>query len=195
MANISQQADGRAKFAASTSVKICYTDTALSLQYTAGQEQLFLNNYEGCNTEMWNNEVVEIFIAPSNGTAIITEYHEVECSPHNSLYVAKIHNPYGNGTDKTNTLLDCAQSGITHGVTLERQENIWSTQITLPWALLVEGRELPTEWRINLFRVLMLNASASKCDDTQCRYGAWSPTDVFPSNYHVSTKLGTMRLV
>lgn len=195
--SIAAQADDKAAFPAKTVVDLCYTDEALHLAYEARDEKLFLNHYDKCNTDMWNNEVVEIFLAPAKGPGeIITEYHEVECSPHNALYVAKISNPYGNGTNKSNTMVDCGASGVKHAVKLERENHIWSTNLTIPWSLVTDTTyHLPKEWRMNLFRVLMLNETAPICDDNQCRYGAWSPTGAFPSNYHISTALGSMTLV
>merc|ERR1712166_172013 len=111
MATIGSQADGRGKFPARTTVKLCYDAQALHLHYEAKDEKLFLNHYPKCNTDMWNNEVfcsarfrsltylqqltwctqvVEIFLAPSRGAQLITHYTEVECSPHNALYVSRV---------------------------------------------------------------------------------------------------------
>eukprot|EP00656_Telonema_subtile_P020217 TRINITY_DN21370_c0_g1_i3.p1 TRINITY_DN21370_c0_g1~~TRINITY_DN21370_c0_g1_i3.p1 ORF type:complete len:129 (-),score=27.09 TRINITY_DN21370_c0_g1_i3:3-389(-) len=104
---------------------------------------------------MWNNEVVELFIAPAlPAERIITHYTEIECSPHNDLYVAQITNPYGNGTDKSNRMVDCAGSGIQHNVTLDKPGGSWITELAVPWSLLTNQSQLPTEWRINLFRAV-----------------------------------------
>jgi len=193
--SIAQQADGKAAFPAETNVQLCHTSEELRLSYTAQDEELFLNHYDKCNTDMWNNEVVEIFIAPAKGGELITRYHEVECSPHNALYVAEIHNPYGNGTDKSNKLIPCASSGVSHNVSLDKPGKTWSTDLAVPWTLVgSNGNDLPKIWRVNLFRVLMLNESSPICDDDQCRYGAWNPTNVYPSNYHHTTALGVVVL-
>merc|ERR1711865_699950 len=196
MATIGSQADGRGKFPARTTVKLCYDAQALHLHYEAKDENLFLNHYPKCNTDMWNNEVVEIFLAPSKGAELITHYTEVECSPHNALYVSRIHNPYGNGTDKSNSMVGCEESGVKHTVQLDRDANTWSTSLTVPWALVSDSGDeaLQPVRRANLFRVLMKNESAPICNDEQCVYGAWSPTGVYPSNYHVSTALGVLVL-
>merc|ERR1712166_1063657 len=120
MATIGSQADGRGKFPARTTVKLCYDAQALHLHYEAKDEKLFLNHYP-----KWNNEVVEIFLAPSKGAQLITHYTEVECSPHNSLYVSRISNPYGNGTGKTNSMVGCEESAIQHSVQLSKDTNLW----------------------------------------------------------------------
>lgn len=143
-----------------------------------------------------NQEVVELFVAPSQGSKLITRYHEVESSPHNALYVAKIHNPYGNGTDKSNTMVPCSDSGIQHHTVLHRDAELWEASLLVPWSL-IGGNGSPSAdqvYRINLFRVLKLDASDTSCNDSICRYGAWSPTGVFPSNYHVTIALGVMAL-
>jgi len=202
--SIAAQADGKGPFPAATQVQLCYDDKALKLHYIADDEKLFLNHYDKCNSDMWNNEVLEIFIAPDVGDKIVTAYHEVELSPHNALYVAAIHNPFGNGTDKSNTMVDCTASGVQHKVQTDAKAGRWEGFLTIPWALVIDPaatgpmplpKELPKAWRINLFRVLMLDAKAEVCDDSVCSYGAWSPDDVGPpSNYHVTKALGTLLL-
>lgn len=52
---------------ADTQVVMCYDDNFLSLNYNCKADPLLKNTYSVCNTETYNQEVSEVFIAP--GTA------------------------------------------------------------------------------------------------------------------------------
>ena len=58
-----------------TEVLACYDSDMLRLRYIAQGERFFRNDHTTCNSETWNQEVVEVFISP--GTEDPTHYHEV----------------------------------------------------------------------------------------------------------------------
>lgn len=60
---------------ARTSVQICYTQEYLRLIYIAKDDTYLKNTYMQCNSETYNQEVVEVFVAPQANDSI--NYHEV----------------------------------------------------------------------------------------------------------------------
>jgi hypothetical protein len=167
----------------------------LNSNYQALADTFLKNEHKTCNTETWQQEVVELFISDST-EEIITHYLEVEISPQNTLYVAKIHNPFGNGTNKTNVMVDCTASGITHQTRMGH--NSFSANLTVPWTTIEEGNNPGTKkgsiYYGNFFRVLM-EEPVDSCDPSTCVYGAWSPTFDIPPQFHVTTVFGQITLV
>ena len=96
-----QLSSGAAIFPADTHIEVCWTNDFLSINYQALADPFLKNEHATCNSETWQQEVVELFVGPKHPegtTSFLTSYLEVEISPQNTLYVARISNPYGNGT-------------------------------------------------------------------------------------------------
>lgn len=175
-----------------------------------------------CNTETWNQEVreectmlnvsitslswcalqvMEMFIAdysaPMTAGGDPTLYTEIELTPHNVLYVAKIHNPYGNGTGKYNTMIPCSQSGIIHTVQPSGDDphHTWIGHLQVPWALVsTAGKPIPEAlYRVNFFRVAMFD-NVNICAADSCNFGCWSPTYTSPPSFHVTPYFGVMKI-
>ncbi len=132
--------------------------------------------------------------------------------------MAYITNPYGNGTDKSNVLVDCNASGIRHTTRMDHSAGEFSATMLIPWPLIngdasVDSSSASSSRSLvnaatgststaqagdvfmgNFFRVVMAQ-NVSDCDPTTCAYGAWSPTFRTPPAFHVSTDFGEMRLV
>jgi hypothetical protein len=159
-----QLSSGAGAFPARTAISLCWTPRFLFLRYHARDDLLLRNDYSTCNSETYNQEVVELFIsdrqhqqqqqppppppqAQSNnatsasaageaGGYFVTRYLEVEVTPQDTLYVAHIRNPYGNGTNKTNLLVDCTASGIEHRTAVDREGKAFEANVSVPWALI-----------------------------------------------------------
>ena len=134
---------------------------------------------------------------PDPAAPFLTQYLEVEVSPQNTLYVARISNPYGNGTDKTNAMVDCAASGIEHSTRMGH--NSFNANLTVPWKNVYQdgkgpgGTKKGQTFYGNFFRVLMEQPVAS-CDPSTCDYGAWSPTFATPPQFHITTVFGEITM-
>jgi len=147
-------------------------------------------------------QVMEVFIAdqsaPMTPAGDPTLYTEIELTPHNVLYVAKIHNPYGNGTDKHNTMIPCPASGINHTVERDPSDpnHTWIGKVQIPWTLVsTKGKPAPEAlYRVNFFRVAMVE-DVDVCDADTCDFGCWSPTYTQPPSFHVTPYFGVMSLV
>ena len=198
--NSIELSSGKSAFPAATHIQVCWTEEYLSIDYQAMQDTWLKNDHMTCNTETWQQEVVELFIAdkPNPRSAFVTSYLEVEISPQNTLYVARISNPFGNGTNKTNQMIDCSASGIAHSTRIGH--NSYNANVTVPWTNIYTNGAVPKGSKKgsilygNFFRVLM-ETPVDSCDPSTCKYGAWSPTFDVPPQFHVTTVFGEIELV
>ena len=197
--NSIELSSGAATFPSPTHIEVCWTEEYLSVNYQALQDKWLKNDHMTCNTETWQQEVVELFIAdkPDPSSKFVSKYLEVEISPQNTLYVARISNPFFNGTNKTNTMIDCTASGITHHTRIGH--NSFNANLTVPWKNIYTndvpaGTKKGSTFYGNFFRVLM-DQPVESCDPNSCQYGAWSPTFDVPPQFHVTTVFGQMNLV
>ena len=160
----------------------------------------YSTRYSKCNSDMWNQEVVEIFLGIIPTIAPLadpTHYIEIEITPHNALFVNNISNPFTNGTAKTNTAIDCGASGIVHSAATFSSESSWTAELSIPLNLAFGSGYTPKAgdlMRVNIFRVVMEN-DVDACDDSSCAIGCWSSTDTSPSAFHHSNHFGVLRFV
>lgn len=61
--------------AALTSVQLCFTENHLHFFYYSTGDKFLKNTYMACNSETYNQEVVEVFISPNANDT--TNYYEV----------------------------------------------------------------------------------------------------------------------
>jgi len=197
---------GEGDFPAKTSVRLCWTKEALVVKYDAADDTYLRNDYSECNSDTYNQEVVELFISPrrkaSSSDDFATKYLEVEITPQNTMFVAHIRNPYGNGTDISRVMVGCDVSGISHHTDIDHEGKAFVANVSVPWNL-INGHNDNKDTQVaaagdkyagNFFRVLM-HKSVSICDSSTCAYGAWSPTFVTPPQFHVSKAFGDLHLV
>ena len=139
---------------------------------------------------LWQEEVVEVFIAP--GAADPTTYFELEVNPLGALFDARVHNPHGRReTLRVDTSWDCP--GIDCRVGSTGDSNDWWAELTLPWRSLLEpsDREIPGVWRVGFFRVERPDGAGHPEAD---EYSCWSPTLRRPADFHVPERLGFLLL-
>lgn len=129
------------------------------------------NTYKEHNTEMWNQEVFELFIAEGETTP--TRYLELEINPNNALFVGWIDNPTKETPQKL-TFVPYEKTGIRHEV--KPEANSWSGKMQIPWALL--GGKKAT-YRLNFYRIVSLQSHSNpdwKCTPADCDFICWSPS-------------------
>lgn len=126
------------------------------------------------------------------------KYLEVETTPYSALYSSQILNPFLNGTI-SHTLVACSVSGIEHFATADERSLTWRAVLAIPWTL-VNAAALPAgaaaagdEYRANFYRIRMRN-NVSACSDSDCDYGAWSPTMRSPPSFHQPKFFGVLLL-
>ncbi len=156
-----------------TEVKLKADNQYLSIEFKCLQNPFVAqNSYTKHNSEMYNQEVFEIFIA--EGSATPTRYLELEINPNNALFAGWIENPTKEAP-KSCDFVSHEDAKIIHSVSKVAES--WSGKMQIPWTLL--GGEAKDTYRINFYRIISLK-SHTKADwkgtPTTCAYLCWSPT-------------------
>eukprot|EP00949_MAST-11_sp_MAST-11-sp1_P004771 g4771.t1 len=182
-------ADGKAPMASSTSVTLCWDAEHIEARFEVFSDTFRRNDYKECNSATYNQEVVEMFIG-KGGPENSTQYLEVELTPHNTLYLSHITNPFMNGTSMKHNLVPCTMvdhevGNITGG---------WTGALKVPWSIITDKTpDTGSVFRTNFFRVQMLESTAL-CTPDICQYGCWSTTYTNPPSFHQSMYFGSLIL-
>lgn len=156
-----------------TEVKLKADDQYLSIEFNCLQNPFVAqNSYTKHNSEMYNQEVFELFIAEGSSTP--TRYLELEINPNNALFAGWIENPTKEAP-KSCDFVSHEDTKIVHSVS--KTTDSWSGKMQIPWALL--GGKTKDTYRVNFYRIISLK-SHSKTDwsgtPATCAYLCWSPT-------------------
>lgn len=144
------------------------------------------------NDSLFNQEVFELFIAPSEDDP--TNYLEFEINPNNAIWAGQVFNPtLGEGGGNKLTMIPYNEANITHDVKV--MENAWFGQFAIPWKL-IGGKA--DACRINFYRIVS-KASHEKpdwvCSSETCDFTCWSPTMSGKNPaFHKPKKFGVLRL-
>ncbi len=155
-----------------TEVKLKADNQYLSIEFSCLQNPFVAqNSYTKHNSEMYNQEVFELFIA--EGSATPTRYLELEINPNNALFAGWIENPTKEAP-KSCDFVSHEDAKITHSVS--KTADSWSGKMQIPWTLL--GGKSDT-YRVNFYRIISLK-SHTKSDwsgtPATCAYLCWNPT-------------------
>lgn len=142
------------------------------------------------DTDLWNEEVVEIFIDPG---AIGKNFLELEVNPANTIVDLNVAKPFQG--DVNWDIQGLKTAVIVNGTLNDHtdQDVGWTTEIAIPWASMkdIQGVSGPpndgTQWRINLYRIARPWPKNASKDE----YLAWSPTGAI--NFHMPDKFGIVR--
>lgn len=155
-----------------TLVKLKYDDDYLYIDFDCQQNPFWHENtYKQHNTEMWNQEVFELFIA--EGEAVPIHYLELEINPNNALFVGWIDNPTKEAPENL-AFVPYEQAKIQHEV--KTTEDSWSGKMQIPWVL-VGGKK--DTYRLNFYRIVSLKSHLDpdwKCSTSDCDFTCWSPS-------------------
>lgn len=144
------------------------------------------------NDNLFNQEVFELFIAPSEGDAV--NYLEFEINPNNAIWTGQVFNPtLGEGGGNKLTMIPYNEAGITHDVKI--MENSWFGEFTVPWKLIGGKSDV---CRINFYRIISKTSHENPdwvCTAETCDFTCWSPTmsGETPA-FHKPKKFGVLRL-
>jgi hypothetical protein len=192
------QSSGDADMSSETGITLCWDDAYLRVEYSFSEDPA-CSTFTECNDPLYDQTVGEIFVCGGDfeGAAPST-YLEVELSPADVLWVGAIFNPTFLQPENT-TNIDCEESGIMHSVEEGVPAGGWTGKMAIPWELIpgidgAGGVAAGQELRLNLLRILMTPDNCGQdCDET-CEYGAWSPTQVTPPDFHRSEFFGSATL-
>ena len=167
---------------AATGVAVLWTPDNLYVAFRCRYSEL--NVYEGENAtqkrwELWNRDVVEVFVNPQPER--VNHYYEFEVAPNNQwidLEIDKDKTPFNNAV---------WNSGFLHATRIDAHQGTWTCEMRIPVAAMGIGKiAAGEEWRINFFRV------DGPGDDAQRRFLCWS---LIPEgrSFHVPTRFGLIR--
>ncbi len=129
------------------------------------------NSYNQHNSEMYHQEVFELFI--SEGSETPTRYLELEINPNNALFIGFIDNPTKEAPEKCQ-FVSHDESKILHQV--EKKSDSWAGSLQIPWKLL-GGKK--SQYRINFYRIISLKSHPDthwKGTPASCAYLCWNST-------------------
>ncbi len=168
---------------AETEVSTFWTSTHVYFAYRS--KYTTLNIYEGEDParerwELWNRDVVEVFINPTPER--VNHYFEFEVAPNNQWIDLEI--------DKDKTPFNDAgwDSHFKHAARIDRANHVWTVEMGIPFAAM-GVREVPqggAEWRLNFYR------ADGQGDSSQRRFLCWSPIPE-GKTFHVPTRFGIIR--
>ena len=162
-----------------TSVAAFYDHDFLTIVFDAEDDEI-VATYLGHDEPLWQEDVVEIFIAPEG----LTPYFEIEVNPLGTTFDARIDSPDGvRATMKTDVAWTCDNLFAA----LRRDDGKrMQIVIRIPFASLNKRPNAGDEWRANFFRI---DRSATHGDD----FSAWQPTMKTPPDFHVAAAFGALR--
>ena len=142
-------ADGSAAAIQKTVARVCFDSDSLFVRFDC-QDRDIWGTYTQQDDPIYDEEVVEVFLAPGQDTPV--DYYELEISPNSVLLDVKIHNP-GGGRDAM--LADFAWNcpGLRWAAYRDDAGQSWWAALAIPWVSVGVSKALPRVWRANLYRI------------------------------------------
>lgn len=167
-----------------TSLAAWHDDQLVSFLFSGADDHI-LATYERRDDPLYEQDVVELFLAPEK----LTRYFEFEISPLGVIFDAIIDSP-----DGIRATMHAEKSWTCEGLVVAVRKVTESsgamtcdTLIRIPFASLGRGTPVDGEvWRANFFRI---DRHAEQGDE----YSAWQPTMRDPADFHVAAAFGAVR--
>jgi hypothetical protein len=172
-----------------TAFRACWSEQRLYLAFHCVDRDI-QGTYLQRDDPLYEEEVVEAFLCP---TGDLRHYYELEVSPRNVVFDARVFSPDLNrATMQVDTVWDCA--GLLTAVkrNLPRSwgeaDRWWSVEMSIPFAAFSEiaPPQPGSSWRVNFYRI-------DRADPPE--FTAWSPTLEVPANFHVPQRFGRLLFV
>ena len=158
-----------------TEVALWWDDEYLSVLFR-GDDDAVVSTYEEHDNPLYEEDVVEIFVAPEE----LTRYFEIEVNPLATVFDAIIHSPDGvRGTMRGDVGWTC--EGLFRAI--QRTPRRFATIVRLPFASLEVTPKQGDRWRGNLFRIDRHPVHGDE-------FSAWRPTMKTPADFHVAAAFG-----
>jgi alpha-galactosidase len=158
-----------------TEVRLLWTQDTLYLRFLARYRSItifFDAEPSGRRDQLWDRDVVEVFLQPAGSEA--RRYKEFEVSP-NGFWIDLDIAP-GEKHD--------LQSGLRRRVNLDEKRKTWKAELALPMKSLAEHFDPAVAWRVNFYRV--------EGPREPRFYSAWRPTRTPVPNFHVPESFGKL---
>jgi hypothetical protein len=166
-----------------TVVRVCYDADALYVRFDCQDRDIWAN-YTQRDDPLYDQEVVEVFIAP--GSAAPARYYEFEVSPNGMLLDALIDNPTSRRADlRADFGWDCP--GLRWWAERDDAAGRWSAALAIPWSAVgAPGQPAPI-WRANFYRI-------ERPRDAAPEFSCWSPTYTEPADFHKPAHFGVLEI-
>lgn len=164
-----------------TIVRVARDDRALFLRFECDDRDIWATHTRR-DAPLWEEEVVEVFLAPGAGEP--KEYVEIEVNPLGTVFDARIVSPDGHrGSMQVDAGWDAP--GLV-AVVDRASPGTWRAELTIPWAGICPGAPPPV-WRGNFFRIERPRRGAHE-------FSSWSPTFADPPDFHRPAHFGRIVL-
>lgn len=176
-----------------TEARMGWTRDGVYIRWMSTDPHIWID-YKNRDDPLWNEEVVEVFLALSEDPY---RYLEFEVSPNNLIVDLDIQWKNNAGALSMVGNKDWDSKGSRSRVKLDGTLNdpsdidrSWIADLFIPFADMdvkapTKGAPSPT-WRVNFYRIDRPSKSQPENDE----YSAWSPTLVTPAAYHVPPRFG-----
>jgi len=172
-----------------TELRLCWDDQFLYLAFVAIDTDIWGTMLKR-DDPIYEEEVVEAFLASDDDcSGPLCSYLELEWSPRNVLFDARIQIPPQGGRDKMKTDLGWNCEGCESAVkvvgALDQHDEIdqqWRVEAKLPFAEIGRGGKPPVDserWRANFYRIDRAAGGEFSC---------WSPT--LKPDFHIPARFG-----
>ncbi|MEM7116414.1 MAG: carbohydrate-binding family 9-like protein [Chloroflexota bacterium] len=176
-------ADGKQTAVYATTTRVCADRHRLYVRFDCEDNDIW-GNYTQRDEPIYDEEVVELFLAPSADAP--THYYEFEVSPNGVLFDAKISNATPNRADIiVQSEWDC--EGIEWWAERCDAGNWWTAVLIIPWTAVAPLGSFPTVWRANFYRI-------ERPRGQEPEYSCWSPTYTEPADFHKPQHFGYLHL-
>ena len=164
-----------------TSVRIAHDVDALLLRFDCDDRDIWAT-YSRRDAPLWEEEVVELFVAPGEDDP--SAYVEIEVNPLGAIFDARVTNPDGH---RASMRVDASwnAAGLI-AVVLRPSPGTWAAQLEIPWSDLCDGTP-PRAWRANFCRI-------ERPRDGEHEFSCWSPTLADPPDFHKPRFFGRLVL-
>ncbi len=169
-----------------TALRVCYDGERLYIAFDCVDRDVW-GTFRGRNERIYDEEVVEAFLAPSGDPR---RYFELESSPRGAYWEGVIDNPDGQrATMRSDLDWVCAgwERAIRVRGTLDVRDDVdegWAVEWAIPFAALGAAPPRPgARWRANFYRIDQANGG---------EYSAWSPTFADPAEFHLPSYFGVL---
>lgn len=174
-------ASGRGTLRQQTFVHLSWDPEALFVSFEVEDDDPWATLLDPSDP-LWEEEVVEVFLAP--GAATPTRYVEIEVNPIGTWFSGWVECPFG---DRRELRLDRSLPWAGARVAVQRREAGWNADLVLPWIGL-GFEDVPICWRINFTRI------DRPRDGAPAEFCCWSPTLTEPADFHRPARFGMMVL-
>jgi hypothetical protein len=162
-----------------TALRVCHDGERLYLAFDCVDRDVW-GTLRGRNAPIYEEEVVEAFLAPSRDPR---RYFELESSPLDAWWEGEIDNPDGR-RQTMRTDLDWVCAGWQRAIRVGGAG--WSAEWAVPFAAL--GAPSPCggeRWRANFYRIERPRGAPPELS-------AWSPTFADPAEFHLPARFGVL---